>query len=206
MLGGGWWHGRLDGAASHAACLLPPAALLSGKATYASGERYTGEWRAGKKHGHGKWASAPKPVGLRASAQPGASSSSSSSSSAEATTSTPASVTDRGAPYDVEAAVEAARAMSRAGAALIDVGGQSTRPGSQRIPVEQELARVLKELEQCQQVCVCVCGCVERGGLGAKHLAPPSSSFPHAVLLLASRRFKLQSCSTPSWRRRPQHG
>jgi dihydropteroate synthase len=44
---------------------------------------------------------------------------------------------------DVAGALEAARAMSRAGAAVIDVGGQSTRPGSQRISVEEELARIL---------------------------------------------------------------
>jgi dihydropteroate synthase len=39
--------------------------------------------------------------------------------------------------------VEAARAMARAGAQIIDVGGQSTRPGSQRLSAEHELARVL---------------------------------------------------------------
>jgi dihydropteroate synthase len=44
---------------------------------------------------------------------------------------------------DVAGAVEAARAMARAGAQIIDVGGQSTRPGSQRLSAEHELARVL---------------------------------------------------------------
>ncbi|KAF6254682.1 Dihydropteroate synthase-like protein [Scenedesmus sp. NREL 46B-D3] len=41
------------------------------------------------------------------------------------------------------AGLTAARAMARAGAQVIDVGGQSTRPGSQRLSAEQELARVL---------------------------------------------------------------
>jgi hypothetical protein len=54
----------------------------------------------------------------------------------------PATVT--GNPdIDVSGAVEAARAMARAGAQIIDVGGQSTRPGSQRLSAEHELARVL---------------------------------------------------------------
>eukprot|EP00878_Enallax_costatus_P022931 GHUV01024370.1.p1 GENE.GHUV01024370.1~~GHUV01024370.1.p1 ORF type:complete len:496 (+),score=157.98 GHUV01024370.1:1189-2676(+) len=44
---------------------------------------------------------------------------------------------------DVSAAVDSARAMARAGAQLIDVGGQSTRPGSARLTVEQELSRVI---------------------------------------------------------------
>jgi dihydropteroate synthase len=55
----------------------------------------------------------------------------------------------------VSAAIEAARAMSRAGAAVIDVGGQSTRPGSQRVSVEEELARVLPIIRW-------VCGTVVR--------------------------------------------
>lgn len=42
-----------------------------------------------------------------------------------------------------EAAVAAARAMVRAGAGIIDVGGQSTRPGSARLTAREELARVL---------------------------------------------------------------
>ncbi|KAF8071149.1 FPG1 [Scenedesmus sp. PABB004] len=54
----------------------------------------------------------------------------------------PASVTGS-ADVDVAGAVEAARAMARAGAAMIDVGGQSTRPGSARLGSEEELARVI---------------------------------------------------------------
>lgn len=43
----------------------------------------------------------------------------------------------------VEAAVEQARNFLAAGADLLDVGGESTRPGAQTVTAEQELARVL---------------------------------------------------------------
>jgi dihydropteroate synthase len=39
---------------------------------------------------------------------------------------------------DVAGAVEAARVMARAGATVIDVGGQSTRPGSHRSAAVQD--------------------------------------------------------------------
>ena len=48
---------------------------------------------------------------------------------------------------DVDAAVERALAMCRAGADLIDVGGESTRPGFEPIPLEVELARVCPVIE-----------------------------------------------------------
>ncbi len=44
---------------------------------------------------------------------------------------------------DVEAAVNQAKRMYAEGADILDVGGQSTRPGSDPIPVEEELRRVL---------------------------------------------------------------
>jgi dihydropteroate synthase len=43
----------------------------------------------------------------------------------------------------VDAAVAQARQMVADGADLIDVGGESTRPGHQRIPVEEEIARAI---------------------------------------------------------------
>ena len=42
--------------------------------------------------------------------------------------------------------VAAARAMAAAGASLIDIGGESTRPGAQDVPVAEELARVMPVL------------------------------------------------------------
>lgn len=48
---------------------------------------------------------------------------------------------------DVDAVVAAALAMQRDGAHLLDVGGESTRPGASEIPVEAEIARVVPALE-----------------------------------------------------------
>jgi dihydropteroate synthase len=56
---------------------------------------------------------------------------------------TPDSFSDGGAFLDTAAALVHARAMAEAGADLIDVGGESTRPGAAPVPVEDELARVV---------------------------------------------------------------
>ena len=56
---------------------------------------------------------------------------------------TPDSFSDGGSYADVDAAVAAARAMAEAGAKIIDVGGESTRPGHVPVSVEEECARVL---------------------------------------------------------------
>jgi dihydropteroate synthase len=56
---------------------------------------------------------------------------------------TPDSFSDGGAHRTPEDAAEAAFRMLAAGADLIDVGGESTRPGSDPVPVELELSRVL---------------------------------------------------------------
>jgi dihydropteroate synthase len=55
---------------------------------------------------------------------------------------TPDSFSDGGTYLHVEPAVTAAWGMLDAGAAIIDVGGESTRPGSDGVSAEQELARV----------------------------------------------------------------
>jgi len=56
---------------------------------------------------------------------------------------TPDSFSDGGRWADTQAAVDRGRQLHVDGADLVDVGGESTRPGAQRIPVEEELARVL---------------------------------------------------------------
>ena len=56
---------------------------------------------------------------------------------------TPDSFSDGGLYLDVDAAVTRGCEMAGQGADLIDVGGVSTRPGSQGIPVKEELQRVL---------------------------------------------------------------
>jgi len=60
---------------------------------------------------------------------------------------TPDSFSDGGDFLDARRAIERALEMERAGADLIDVGGESTRPGSAETPVETELARILPVLE-----------------------------------------------------------
>ncbi|TKI59384.1 dihydropteroate synthase [Brevibacillus antibioticus] len=56
---------------------------------------------------------------------------------------TPDSFSDGGRFVDVEAALAQARAMVEAGADLIDIGGESTRPGSEAVDEATELDRVL---------------------------------------------------------------
>src|SRR5271155_3258553 len=61
---------------------------------------------------------------------------------------TPDSFSDGGIFLDAEAAVEQAVAMERAGADIIDVGGESTRPGSLGVSAETELGRILPVIEK----------------------------------------------------------
>jgi dihydropteroate synthase len=60
---------------------------------------------------------------------------------------TPDSFSDGGEFFDPERAVEHALQMEGAGADVIDIGGESTRPGSKGTPAETELARILPVLE-----------------------------------------------------------
>jgi dihydropteroate synthase len=60
---------------------------------------------------------------------------------------TPDSFSDGGKFLEPRRAVERALAMESAGADFLDIGGESTRPGSSGTPVEEELARVLPVLE-----------------------------------------------------------
>jgi len=61
---------------------------------------------------------------------------------------TPDSFSDGGLYTDVEAAVERGLRMAQEGAGIIDVGGESTRPGATPVTVEEELARVLPVIER----------------------------------------------------------
>ena len=49
---------------------------------------------------------------------------------------------------DVEAAVAQARRMMDEGADILDIGGQSTRPGSEPVSIEEEMRRVLPVIER----------------------------------------------------------
>ena len=60
---------------------------------------------------------------------------------------TPDSFSDGGEFDSVEAALDHARVLLIGGANIIDVGGESTRPGAQRISTDEELARVIPVIE-----------------------------------------------------------
>ncbi len=61
---------------------------------------------------------------------------------------TPDSFSDGGVHFDSGVAVEAALRMESEGAEIIDVGGESTRPGSDTVPVAEELRRVVPVLRE----------------------------------------------------------
>jgi dihydropteroate synthase len=61
---------------------------------------------------------------------------------------TPDSFADGGLCYDHHAAVNHALSLAAAGADILDVGGESTRPFSEPIPLEEELRRVIPVVER----------------------------------------------------------
>jgi len=61
---------------------------------------------------------------------------------------TPDSFSDGGVHFDHAKAIHAAMQMEEDGAAVIDVGGESTRPGSAALSAEDEIARVVPVIEQ----------------------------------------------------------
>jgi dihydropteroate synthase len=61
---------------------------------------------------------------------------------------TPDSFSDAGVNSDPDDAAASARRMLAAGAAIVDVGGESTRPGAEGVSVDEELRRVVPVLEQ----------------------------------------------------------
>ena len=60
---------------------------------------------------------------------------------------TPDSFSDGGLYADVPAAVQQARVLLEGGADVIDIGGESTRPGAVEVPVEEELRRVVPVIQ-----------------------------------------------------------
>lgn len=61
---------------------------------------------------------------------------------------TPDSFSDGGELPDLAAVIGRAEQLVAAGADLLDVGGESTRPGAQAVPVDEELARVIPAIAQ----------------------------------------------------------
>ncbi|MCS6057725.1 dihydropteroate synthase [Klebsiella variicola subsp. variicola] len=64
---------------------------------------------------------------------------------------TPDSFSDGGAHNSLVEAVKHANLMINAGATIIDIGGESTRPGAAEVSVEEELARVIPVVEAIAQ-------------------------------------------------------
>jgi dihydropteroate synthase len=60
---------------------------------------------------------------------------------------TPDSFSDGGRLASAEAAIAAGLALHRAGADILDVGGESTRPGASPVPLEEELRRTIPVVE-----------------------------------------------------------
>jgi len=64
---------------------------------------------------------------------------------------TPDSFSDGGRYTQIEAAVQHALQMQAEGALMIDIGGESTRPGAQSVSIEDEINRVVPVIERLRQ-------------------------------------------------------
>ena len=60
---------------------------------------------------------------------------------------TPDSFSDGGHFFDADAAVQRGLQMAEQGAAIVDVGGESTRPGSQGVPTDEQIRRIVPVVE-----------------------------------------------------------
>lgn len=65
---------------------------------------------------------------------------------------TPDSFSDGGRHHETEAAIAAGRAMLAAGADILDIGGESTRPGSTEVAPAEEQARILPVIRALAEV------------------------------------------------------
>jgi len=64
---------------------------------------------------------------------------------------TPDSFSDGGLYLDVDAAVGHGHELAAEGAAILDIGGESTRPGAGEVPEDEELERVVPVIERLAQ-------------------------------------------------------
>jgi dihydropteroate synthase len=69
---------------------------------------------------------------------------------------TPDSFSDGGKFFDARSAIAQARKLAEEGAHIIDIGGESTRPGAAPVSEEEECARVLPVLQALGDLCVSV--------------------------------------------------
>lgn len=61
---------------------------------------------------------------------------------------TPDSFSDGGKFLNARSAIEEGQLMMKHGADIIDIGGESTRPGSERVTLDEELSRVIPVIEE----------------------------------------------------------
>ena len=69
---------------------------------------------------------------------------------------TPDSFSDGGRYLDTQRAIEHGLALARDGADILDVGGESTRPGAESVGVDEELARVVPVIDALKKDTSCV--------------------------------------------------
>jgi dihydropteroate synthase len=69
---------------------------------------------------------------------------------------TPDSFSDGGMFFSRKLAIAHARKLAKEGVDIIDLGGESTRPGAAPVPEDDELSRVMPVLEQLSDLCVSV--------------------------------------------------
>jgi dihydropteroate synthase len=84
---------------------------------------------------------------------------------------TPDSFSDGGAHDDIEAGRAHAAAMIEAGAAIIDIGGESTRPGASATFEDEEIRRVVPAVEYCAAMGAAISVDTRRAGVLSAALA-----------------------------------
>ena len=84
---------------------------------------------------------------------------------------TPDSFSDGGRYLEPQAAIARGHQLVASGADLVDVGGESTRPGAERIPLDEELRRVLPVIRELAAVGVLVSVDTMRAEVAAQALA-----------------------------------
>jgi len=93
---------------------------------------------------------------------------------------TPDSFSDGGKFAEVDRAVEHTREMARAGADIIDIGGESTRPGAATVSAEEELRRVMPVVERLSVECAST---TERGAGDASRCRAPTTNHEARVTI-----------------------
>jgi dihydropteroate synthase len=83
---------------------------------------------------------------------------------------TPDSFSDGGSWMDPEAAAAHGRDLAEAGADIVDVGGESTRPGAQRISADEELRRVIPVITALAAAGLCVSADTTRAAVARRAL------------------------------------